>query len=83
MPTRTPSPIRLDPSDSLIVIHCKEHPWYRSCRFYLDEAQDAACAHEEREHPMDNHHREARRLRRLRRGASATTPKKYETDRRV
>jgi hypothetical protein len=71
------SPIRLDESSALIVIYCTEHDWYRASRFHRDEARDAACAHEEREHPMDNRHREARRLRRLyaesRRVAIATT----------
>lgn len=65
------SPIHLDQSAAVIVIHCTEHPWWSACRFFLDEAQDAACSHEAREHAMDNHHREARRLRRLRRVASA------------
>lgn len=67
----TNSPIQIDSSAVLIVIHCTDHPWWRPCRFHLDEAQDAACDHEAREHPMDNRHREARRLRRLRRVASA------------
>ncbi|CAH0262464.1 hypothetical protein SRABI98_03543 [Microbacterium sp. Bi98] len=67
MTTDTTSPIRLDKSDALIVIHCADHEWYRACRFHLDDARDAACAHEEREHAMDNRHREARRLRKLRR----------------
>lgn len=77
------SPIRLDSSASLIVIVCDDHPWWRPCRFHLDEAQDAACAHEEREHPMDNRHREARRLRRLRRVAAASQDETYETGSRV
>lgn len=67
------SPIHLDESQAVIVVHCTEHPWWTACRFYRDEAQDAACAHESREHPGDNRHREARRLRRLRRVASAST----------
>lgn len=61
------SPIRLDESEALIVIVCDEHPWYNSSRFHRDEAYDAACAHEKREHPGDVRHREARRLREARR----------------
>lgn len=71
MTTANISPIRLDKSDALIVIHCADHEWYRACRFHLDEARDAACEHEEREHPMDNRHREARRLRKTRRRVAA------------
>lgn len=76
---QTTSPIRLDESKSLIVIHCQEHTWWRASRFYLDEAQDAACDHEEREHPRDNRHREARRVRLARRVANAPTPSVSET----
>ncbi|WP_298041466.1 hypothetical protein, partial [uncultured Microbacterium sp.] len=57
------SPIRLDESAAVIVIHCTEHPWWRAVRFYRDDAHDAACAHEEREHAGDVRQREARRLR--------------------
>lgn len=82
-PGQTTSPIQLDASKSLIVIYCEEHPWWRVSRFHLDEAQDAACAHEEREHPGDQRHREARRLRSVRRVASASTPSAYEPGSRV
>lgn len=82
-PGQTTSPIRLDESKTLIVITCTEHPWWSSSRFHLDEAQDAACGHEEREHPGDQRHREARRLRALRRVASASTPSAYEPGSRV
>ena len=75
------SPIRLDESRSVIVIYCEQHDWYRACRFHRDEALDAACGHEEREHPMDNRHREARRQRR--RVAAAKRRASYETGRRV
>lgn len=77
------SPIALDESASVIVVYCSEHPWWRACRFFRDEAQDAACAHEEREHPGDNHHREARRQRQnykpVPRVASAPAGETYET----
>lgn len=82
-PGQTTSPIQLDPSKTLIVITCTEHGWWSASRFHLDEAQDAACDHEEREHPGDNRHREARRLRRLRRVTSASTPSAYEPGSRV
>lgn len=82
-PGQTTSPIRLDESQTLIVIHCSDHEWYRASRFHRDEAQDAACDHEEREHPGDNRHRDARRLRLLRRVASAHTPSVSETGSRV
>lgn len=72
------SPIKLDASTSLIVVHCTEHDWYYSCRFHQDEAYDAACLHEEREHAWDNRHREARRQRRLRRVATAKPRATYE-----
>lgn len=58
------SPIRLDESRALIVIVCDDHEWYHSARFYRDEAYDAACAHEEAEHPGDERQRHARRERR-------------------
>ena len=70
-PGQTTSPIQLDESQALIVITCTEHDWWRSCRFHLDEAQDAACLHEEREHAGDQRHRDARRKRAIRRVASA------------
>lgn len=60
------SPIRLDESRALIVVHCEEHPWYWSCRFHRDEAFDAACAHEAAEHAGDQRQREARDARRAR-----------------
>lgn len=82
-PGQTTSPIQLDASKALIVITCTEHDWWRSSRFHLDEAQDAACLHEEREHPGDTRHREARRLRAIRRVAAASTPKAYEPGARV
>ena len=56
----TESPIKIDASPVLIVITCSLHPWWSACRFHLDEAQDAACAHEERDHPMDDTHRHLR-----------------------
>lgn len=65
------SPIHVDESNVLIVIHCDEHDWYRSCRFHRDEAHDAACAHEEREHPNDYRQRDARAKRVARRVARA------------
>lgn len=60
MATLNPSPIKLDCSSHLIVVYCAEHPWWRAGRFHKDEAWDAACAHEEREHPDDYHQRDAR-----------------------
>lgn len=63
MDTTSASPIHLDSSTAMIVIYCDDHPWWRACRFHLDEAHDAACAHEAREHAGDNHRREARRQR--------------------
>lgn len=75
------SPIRLDESRALIVIVCDEHDWYHSCRFHRDEAYDAACAHEEAEHPMDNRQREARRQRR--RVAAAKHAASYEAGEKV
>lgn len=60
MATLNPSPIKLDCSSTLIVVHCTEHPWWRAGRFHKDEAWDAACAHEEREHEGDYHQRDAR-----------------------
>lgn len=80
---QTTSSIRFDATKSLIVIYCDEHSWWRASRFHLEDAQDAACAHEEREHPGDNRHRNARRLRALRRVASASTPSVSETGSRV
>ncbi|KNY07923.1 hypothetical protein [Microbacterium sp. GCS4] len=78
------SPIRLDESKSLIVIYCTEHDWYRASRFHRDEALDAACDHEEREHPGDQRHREARRLRKTyRRVAVAKRPASYEPGSKV
>lgn len=78
------SPIRIDESQALIVITCDEHTWWSSSRFHLDEAQDSACAHEEREHPGDQRHREARRQRALhRRVAAAKPPASYEPGSRV
>ncbi len=77
------SPIALDESASVIVVYCTDHPWWRACRFFRDEAQDAACDHEEREHPMDNRHREARRQRKnykpAPRVAPSPTSETYET----
>lgn len=66
MTTSTLSPIGLDCSASLIVVYCSEHPWWRACRFHKDEAWDAACAHEEREHEGDYRQRNARTMRRTR-----------------
>lgn len=60
MSTINPSPIKLDCSKSLIVIHCTEHDWWKAARFHKSEAWDAACAHEEAEHPGDYHQRDAR-----------------------
>ena len=82
-PGQTTSPITFDTSASLIVIVCADHPWWRPCRFHLDEAQDAACDHEEREHPGDNRHRDARRLRLARRVATVDTPSVSEPGSRV
>lgn len=82
-PGQTTSPIQLDPSKTLIVITCSEHDWWSASRFHLDEAQDAACDHEEREHAGDNRHRDARRLRLARRVATADTPSVSETGSRV
>lgn len=76
------SPIQLDESAALIVITCAEHPWWTVSRFYRDDAYDAACGHEEREHPMDNAHREARRHR-IRRVACAPRNETNETGMRV
>lgn len=72
MSTQSKSPIHLDASAAVIVIYCDDHPWWRACRFHLDEARDAACAHEERDHTGDVRQREARRLRRIRRVAAAS-----------
>lgn len=77
------SPIRIDASEALIVIHCDEHDWWRASRFHLDEAQDAACAHEEREHAGDVRQREARRARALRRVASEQRRLSYEPGQKV
>lgn len=63
MPTTNASPIKLDCSESLIVIYCTEHPWWRACRFHKDEAWDSACGHEQREHPHDYRQRNAREQR--------------------
>lgn len=82
-PGQTTSPIQLDPSKTLIVITCAEHDWWSASRFHLDEAQDAACDHEEREHPGDNRHRDARRVRLMRRVATVDTPPVSETGSRV
>ena len=57
---RVPSPIKLDCSKSLIVVHCTEHPWWHAARFHKTEAWDAACAHEEAEHEGDYRQRDAR-----------------------
>jgi hypothetical protein len=57
---QTASPIGLDCDPYGIVIYCTEHPWWRAFRFYKDEAWDAACAHEEREHTGDYRQRKAR-----------------------
>lgn len=76
------SPIQIDASRALIVITCTEHDWWASSRFHMDEAHDAACDHEEREHPGDNRHRDARRHR-LRRVASPTPAPMSETGSRV
>lgn len=64
MTSHTASPIKLDCSSSLIVVYCTEHPWWRAGRFHKDEAWDAACGHEEREHEGDYHQRDARSERR-------------------
>lgn len=64
MSTQNPSPIKLDCSQTLIVVYCTEHPWYYASRFHKDEAWDAACSHEEREHEGDDRQRHARRVRR-------------------
>lgn len=82
-PGQSISPIQLDQSRSLIVIHCMEHPWWSASRFHLDEAQDAACGHEDREHPGEHHHRDARRKRVLRRVSSADTPSVSDSGSRV
>lgn len=60
MATHAASPIKLDCSSTLIVVMCQEHPWWRAARFHKDEAWDAACSHEEREHEDDYHQRDAR-----------------------
>lgn len=80
---QTTSPIQLDESQTLIVIYCTEHDWYRASRFHREDALDAACGHEEREHPMDNRHRDARRVRTSRRVASAARSSVSETGSRV
>lgn len=78
------SPIRLDESKALIVIYCTDHDWYKSSRFHRDEAYDAACDHEEREHAGDQRQREARRLRKLyQRVAAAKATASYEPGSRV
>ncbi|WP_313539823.1 hypothetical protein [Leifsonia aquatica] len=66
MPTINPSPIKLDCSKSLIVIHCTEHDWWKASKFHKDEAWDSACAHEEAEHPGDYRQRDAREHRQRR-----------------
>lgn len=60
MSTINPSPIKLDCSKALIVVYCTEHDWWYASRFHKDEAWDAACAHEEREHEGDYRQRNAR-----------------------
>jgi hypothetical protein len=60
MTTSTQSPIRLDCSQTLIVVNCIEHDWWRAARFHKDDAWDAACGHEEREHSGDYRQRNAR-----------------------
>lgn len=80
---QTTSPIQLDRSKTLIVITCTDHDWWSASRFHLDEAQDAACGHEEREHPGDNRHRDARRVRLARRVATVGTRSVSETGSRV
>ncbi|MFK4761193.1 hypothetical protein ACI3KS_09705 [Microbacterium sp. ZW T5_45] len=77
------SPIRLDESPSDIVVHCEEHPWWTAMRFHRDEAFDAACGHEEREHPGDYRQRDARRSRAVRGVANATPPLSSEPGSRV
>lgn len=58
--------IRLDYSSTGIVIVCAECPWWSAFRFHKDDAWDAACAHEERVHPENNHQRDARHQRHAR-----------------
>jgi hypothetical protein len=77
------SPINYDVSQSLIVVYCDDHPWWSRSRFYFDDAQDIACAHEEQEHAGDNRHREARAARAARRVATVATPPVSETGSRV
>lgn len=69
------SPIRLDESKALIVIYCTDHDWYKASRFHRDEAYDAACDHEEREHPGDVRQRNARTHRNGYRRVAATDPR--------
>lgn len=69
--TTTTSPIKLDCSPSGIVIYCEQHDWWRAFRFHKDEAWDAACGHEEREHEGDYHQRNARSERKRAAAAAA------------
>lgn len=64
------SPIILDESAAVIVITCTDHPWWSACRFLHDDAYDAACRHEERDHPTDTRQRDAAMKRHARRVAN-------------
>lgn len=83
MPTVSTSPIYLDESPSFILVKCTEHEWYNACRFYRDEAYDAACAHEAAQHPYDHRQRAAQHKRRIRRVGSADAPVMSEQRERV
>ncbi|KAA9105012.1 hypothetical protein [Microbacterium rhizomatis] len=52
--------IKLDSSSTGIVVYCTECEYWRAFRFHKDDAWDAACLHEERVHPEDEHQRHAR-----------------------
>ena len=56
-------PIQHDSSSTGIVSTCTEHPWWRSFRFFRDDAVTAGCRHERDEHPGDHHQRDLYRKR--------------------
>ena len=47
---RSASPIIIDESPSVVVIRCNTHPYWSALRWTLDDALDAAVAHERAHH---------------------------------
>lgn len=58
---QNPSPIQSDASTGGIVSACADHEWWRSFRFFPEDAQMSRCRHEAAEHPGDYRQRDVYR----------------------